>query len=90
MDLSILLNLGLGAGWTFLIILVVLLVIAGAALALNYKKVGPNEVLIISGGKRQTVTEPDGTIRTIGYRLHIGGGTFVTPFVEKAQVLPIE
>jgi flotillin len=58
--------------------------------AKQYRKVGPNEVLIISGGRRHTVTEPDGTKRKIGYRMHIGGGTFVTPFIEKAEVLPLE
>ncbi|UCD18615.1 MAG: flotillin [Candidatus Zixiibacteriota bacterium] len=56
----------------------------------NYRKVGPNEVLIISGGKKRTVTMPDGTTRQVGYRLRIGGGTFVKPFIEQAQILPLE
>ncbi|MBU0755445.1 MAG: flotillin [Planctomycetes bacterium] len=76
--------------YTFLIVLAVLIGIVAGILALCYKKVGPNEVLIISGGKRQTVTDPDGQVRTIGYRLHIGGGTFLTPLVERAQVISIE
>ncbi|KPJ61160.1 MAG: band 7 protein [Latescibacteria bacterium DG_63] len=58
--------------------------------ALNYRKVGPNEALIISGGRRRTIIEPDGTKRTIGYRVQIGGGTFVMPLVERAQVLPMD
>ncbi|UCF78399.1 MAG: flotillin [Candidatus Eiseniibacteriota bacterium] len=58
--------------------------------ALNYRKVGPNEALIISGGARRTVVQPDGTKRTVGYRVQIGGGTFVMPLVEKAQVLPLD
>jgi len=80
--------------------LTVLLIIIGAAIVVvalvlfavfkQYRRVGPNEVLIISGGRKRTVTEPDGTKRKVGYRVHIGGGTFVNPFLETAQVLPLE
>ncbi|UCG62685.1 MAG: flotillin [Candidatus Zixiibacteriota bacterium] len=56
----------------------------------NYRKVGPNEVLIISGGKKRKVTLPDGTVKEVGYRMRIGGGTFVKPFIEQAQILPLE
>ncbi len=59
-------------------------------LAKQYRKVGPNEVLIISGGPKRTVTDPDGTKHKVGYRMHIGGGTLVKPFIESAQVLPLE
>jgi flotillin len=60
------------------------------ALKMQYRKVGPNEVLIVSGGMKRTVVEPDGTKRRIGYRSHIGGGTFVMPLVESAETLPLE
>ncbi len=60
------------------------------AIAFQYRKVGPNEVLIISGGRKRTVTELDGTKRKVGYRMHIGGGTFVLPLLETAQTLPLE
>ncbi len=60
------------------------------AIAKQYRKVGPNEVLIVSGGLKRTVVEPDGTKKRIGYRTHIGGGTFVLPLVERAEVLPLE
>jgi len=56
----------------------------------QYRKVGPNEVLIISGGRKHTVVDPDGTKRKIGYRMQIGGGTFVLPFVESYQTLSLE
>jgi flotillin len=56
----------------------------------NYRKVGPNEVLIISGGRKRSVQMPDGTTKEVGYRMRIGGGTFVKPFLEQAQVLPLE
>jgi len=56
----------------------------------NYRKVGPDEVLIVSGGKKRSITLPDGAVRQIGYRYRIGGGTFVRPFIEQAQILPLE
>jgi len=82
--------MGIGTGYYFLFALILIAAFAVVALALQYKKVGPNEVLIVSGGRRQTVKEPDGTVKTVGYRTHIGGGTFVIPLVEKALVLPID
>ncbi|MDZ7261334.1 MAG: SPFH domain-containing protein [candidate division KSB1 bacterium] len=82
MDLTILLIL---AGIILLIIVLFLI-----ALAKQYRKVGPNEALIIFGGRKRTVIEPDGTKRKIGYRIHIGGGTFIKPFIESAQVLPLD
>ena len=60
------------------------------ALAFMYKKVGPNEVLIISGGKRRKVTDPDGKEKEIGYRYVVGGGSFINPVRETYQVLPLE
>jgi flotillin len=76
-----------------------ILILAGAilvALALfallvakQYKKVGPNEALIISGRKK-TVTAPDGTKIKVGYRYRLGGGTFVMPFLETIDTLPME
>lgn len=57
--------------------------------ALNYKKVGPNQVLVISG-RTSTVTEPGGRKRKLGYRLQVGGGTFVLPLVETVDNLPLE
>jgi len=70
--------------------IVVVIALIVFALKKQYRNVGPNEVLIVSGGGKRTVTEADGTKRKIGYRIHIGGGTFVMPFVESAEVLPVE
>jgi flotillin len=55
----------------------------------NYRKVGPNQVLVISG-RTSTVVEPDGSRRQVGYRLQVGGGTFVMPFVETVDALPLD
>ena len=58
--------------------------IAFAVWAHQYTKVGPNEVLIISGrrGRRKDSGR--------GYRIVRGGGTYVRPFREKVQRLSLE
>lgn len=72
-------------------------IVAAAAVAILilamwrlYRNVGPNEVLIISGGRKHTVVDPDGAKRRIGYRMQIGGGTFVFPLIESYQTLSLE
>src|SRR5919198_809907 len=59
-----------------------LLLIGFVIWANQYTKVGPNEVLIISGRR--------GRKRAQGYRIVRGGGTFVWPFREKVQRLSLE
>ena len=76
------------------------LIIAGAVvalfaliilvLALRYRKVGPNEALIIAGGRKRTIALADGTTQKIGYRYRLGGGVFVWPGMEKVYVLPMD
>src|SRR5918911_525333 len=58
-------------------VLVALAVVAFVVWAHQYTKVGPNEVLIISG-------------RRAAYRIVRGGGTYVRPFREKTQRLSLE
>src|SRR5438105_10687445 len=57
--------------------------------ASRYTKVGPNEVLVISG-RRHHITDPDGTARDIGFRIVKGGGVFVWPVYEKVDILSLE
>lgn len=59
-------------------------------IAKQYRKVGPNEVLIIAGGRKRDIVQPDGTRLKVGYRYRLGGGTFVIPFVETVYKLPLE
>lgn len=68
---------------------VVLIVVFTLVFAKQYKKVGPNEALIISGRKK-TITHHDGSRRKVGYRIRLGGGTFVLPFLETVDTLPLE
>jgi flotillin len=77
--------------WLILIgVIVVVLALIILIMAKQYRKVGPNEVLIISGGRKKTVTQPDGTKIKVGYRYRLGGGTFVIPFVETVYTLPMD
>ena len=57
--------------------------------ASRYTKVGPNQVLVISGRKRK-VLDPDGTTREVGFRIVKGGGRFVWPVYEKVDILSLE
>ena len=57
--------------------------------ASRYTKVGPNQVLVISGRKRR-VMDPDGVGREVGFRVVKGGGVFVYPVIEKVDILSLE
>jgi len=61
------------------------ILVVGAIVVSRYQKVGPNRVLIVSG---RLYRMPDGTVR--GFRIVKGGGTFVFPVIEKAEVLSLE
>ena len=55
----------------------------------RYKKVGPNEVMIISGWKK-SVTLPSGKAEETGFRIRKGGGAFIKPLVERVDILSLE
>src|SRR5215475_11169445 len=57
--------------------------------ASRYTKVGPNQVLVISGRKHRML-DPDGTSREVGFRVVKGGGVFVWPVYEKVDILSLE
>src|SRR5512138_3145475 len=57
--------------------------------ASRYTKVGPNQVLVISGRKHR-IMEQDGTARDVGFRVVKGGGVFVWPVFEKVDLLSLE
>jgi flotillin len=69
---------------------ILLMVFIGIAVVLSrYTKVGPNQVLVVSGRKHR-YADPDGTDRLRGFRIVKGGGTFVYPVVEKVDILSLE
>src|SRR5262245_38830212 len=69
--------------------LVVVLIVIMVVVASRYTKVGPNEVLVVSGFGR-TVRGPDGQPTKIGFRIQKGGATFVWPVVERVDILSLE
>src|SRR5689334_11853874 len=69
--------------------IVVVVIIFLAIWASRYTKVGPNQVLVVSGRKHR-YTDPDGTVLTRGFRVVKGGGTFVIPVIEKVDLLSLE
>jgi len=77
-----------------------IIIVAGVALGVvlllvivvvmsRYTKVGPNEVLVVSGFRRK-YTDPDGTVTSRGFRVKKGGGTLVVPMLEKVDILSLE
>jgi len=55
----------------------------------RYIKVGPNEVLIVSGLKHK-IRDKYGNKTSVGYRMVKGGGTFVIPIFERVDRLSVE
>jgi len=58
--------------------------------ATRYVKVGPNEVLIVSGRKGTYVDPRSGQKVTRNFRIYHGGGTFVWPVREKVDRMSVE
>lgn len=83
MDRIVLAGLGLVA------LLFVALVLAGFY-ASRYKKVGPNEVLVISGRGYSGADPQTGQRVRRSFRIVRGGGTFVWPVVERVDDLSLE
>lgn len=74
-----------------------MLAIAGGALfgagvlALNsYRKVGPNEVLIVSGRVGHYRDPGTGELHAKAFHIYHGGGTLVVPFKERVDVMSVE
>jgi len=59
-------------------------ILAIYAVARRYKKVGPNQVMVISGRKYKIKT-PDGRVEEVGFRIRRGGGAF-TPKVFGEEI----
>ncbi len=64
-------------------------ILAVYAVARRYKKVGPNQVMVISGRKYK-IKIPDGRVDEVGFRIRRGGGAFILPLVEKVDLLSLE
>ncbi|MBM3838308.1 MAG: flotillin family protein [Verrucomicrobia bacterium] len=71
------------------IIIVLVVLILFAYMLSRYTKVGPNEVLVVSGIRRK-VKDPDGAVHERGFRIVKGGGAYIWPIFEKVDVLSLE
>ncbi len=69
--------------------IVLVIIIFMAIWASRYTKVGPNQVLVVSGRKHRVIGA-DGTAQFRGFRVVKGGGTFVIPVIEKVDLLSLE
>jgi flotillin len=58
--------------------------------ASRYKKVGPNQVLVVSGRRREMVNPVTGQREKVGFRVVKGGGTFIIPVLERVDILSME
>jgi flotillin len=58
--------------------------------ASRYKKVGPNQVLVVSGRRREMINPVTGQKERVGFRVVKGGGTFIVPVLERVDVLSME
>ncbi len=54
------------------------------------KKVGPNQVLVISGREHRRVNPITGEAETIHYRIVAGGRAFIMPVIERVDDLSLE
>ncbi len=78
-----------GAGIAILVLFFVLLVLA-IMYASRVKKVGPNEVLVISGRKRWIADPVTGERTMRSYRIVTGGRAFIWPVIERVDDLSLE
>jgi flotillin len=77
------------SGVAVIALMFVLLVLA-FVYSSRYKKVGPNQVLVISG-RGQAVRDPaTGVTTRRSYRMVRGGGTFVWPVLERVDEISLE
>src|SRR5437016_2833470 len=55
-----------------------------------YRKVGPNEVLVISGRKGDFIEDDAGGRHRLGFRIVKGGGSLVNPILERVEIMSLE
>jgi flotillin len=80
---------GWGTGVMGIVGILVVVFLLLAIWASRYTKVGPNQVLVVSG-RRYKLADAEGQVQARGFRIVKGGGTFVMPVVEKIDILSLE
>ena len=79
----------LGVGFLVFAVLGAFFLVVAIA-ASRYKKVGPNEVLVISGRTHRYLDPVSGDSLSRNYRIVKGGGTVVLPVIERMDDLSLE
>ncbi len=69
---------------TLVVIFLFLIIVAS-----RYKKRGPNQVLIVSGGGKEKFTSADGVETETGFKIY-RGGKFIWPYLQKLDLLSLE
>ena len=67
--------------WVWAIVLGTLTLVLWLVYRRRYRRIGPDEALIVYGRKARKDRD--------GFRVIVGGGTFVTPFIEEADTFPL-
>ena len=81
------------AAWQVILVVVgilFVLFVAAGLWASRYKKVGPNQVLVISGRRRTILNPATGNRERVGFRVVKGGGTLILPVLERVDILSME
>jgi len=73
-----------------IVVVFFVLAVLAALIASRYKKVGPNQVLIISGRGSILEDPTTGQKERVGFRVVRGGGTIIWPVIERVDVLSLE
>src|SRR5260221_4648525 len=93
MNSNLMLALELPGNWGLvafgIMAIVVVIFIFLMVWASRYTKVGPIQVIVVSGRKHYSL-QADGSEVERGFRIVKGGGTFVMPVVEKVDLLSLE
>jgi flotillin len=70
--------------------ILVVLFISATVFASRYRKVGPNQALVVSGRRHTVVNPVTGKREVVGFHIVKAGGAFIWPVVEQVQVLSLE
>src|SRR5260221_2789271 len=93
MNSNLMLALELPGNWGLvafgIMAIVVVIFIFLMVWASRYTKVGPIQVIVVSGRKHYSL-QADGSEVERGFRIVKGGGTFVIPMIEKVDLLSLE
>ncbi len=70
--------------------ILLMLIVTVSVYASRYQKVGPNQVLVISGRRFYVHNPATGEPEMVGFRIVKGGGAFIWPIFERVDVLSLE